>query len=216
MIDSKLILIEGMAGSGKSTTGQKVLDELSKRGFKAEFYHEFSREHPIIDYSETDKRLWITQTIERWKKLTDKIFNGDKIIILDAAYFQCTIGELLERDADQEEINKYAFRISDVIEPVNPVLIYFYQHDIESTLESIYASRNEKWQNKVCTFLDNTEFGRNNSQTGYELYLEFNKVLRRLTDKIYEQAQINKLAIENSDPNWPSIYEKIFNFLHAI
>ena len=213
MINTKLILIEGMAGSGKSTAGQKLLDLLLEKEFKAEFYHEFSDKHPVIDYTKSDINSWISETIQRWKELVDNISKEKKIIILDAAFFQCTVGELLERGAGEKEINDYAFEILDIIKPANPVLIYFYQNNIVSSLKRVYEGRNQKWQNKVCTFLNNTAFGQSNIQTGYELYLQFNKDLRKITDDIFKQVKINKLAIENSKPDWPVIGKKIFQFL---
>ncbi|MCP4706762.1 MAG: hypothetical protein GY865_19365 [candidate division Zixibacteria bacterium] len=213
MIDTKLILIEGMAGSGKSTTGQKLLDVHSINNIRPEFYHEFSNNHPIINYSEPDINHWINQTIQRWSNFVDNILKENKIVILDAALFQCTIGELLEKGAKEIEIYKYAYQILDIIKPLNPTLIYFYQDDIVSSLHKVYESRSQKWQNKICTFLDDTAFGKNNNQTDYELYLKFNKVLRKITDEIFEQTTISKIAIENSEPSWPDIYKKLNEFL---
>ncbi len=202
-----------MAGSGKSTTGQKLLDVQSINNIKSQFYHEFNNNHPIINYSEPDINHWINQTIQRWSNFVDNILKENKIIILDAALFQCTIGELLERGAKETEIYKYAYQILDIIKPLNPALIIFYQDNIVSSLHKVYESRSQKWQNKVCTFLNDTHFGQNNDQIGYELYLQFNKVLRKITDEIFEQATIYKIAIENSEPSWPDIYKKLNEFL---
>jgi len=213
MIDSNLILIEGMAGSGKSTTGQNLFELLTGKKTKTIFYHEFINNHPIIDYGEPDMFCWIDQTIRRWENLVTEIHNQNNITIMDAAFFQCTLGELLERGAKEIEIYKYALEILDIITPVHPALIYFFQNDIVSSLKNVYTSRSQKWQNKVCTFLDDTKFGQHNNQSGYELYLIFNKVLRQITDDIFEQATIKKIAIENSEPNWSTINRTINNFL---
>lgn len=45
-METKLIIVEGLPGSGKSTTAQKVYDILKDRGINTEFYWEGNYNHP--------------------------------------------------------------------------------------------------------------------------------------------------------------------------
>jgi thymidylate kinase len=49
MIDTKLLLLEGMAGSGKSTTSRFLSIQGERNGKHIRWYHEVARAHPVHD-----------------------------------------------------------------------------------------------------------------------------------------------------------------------
>ena len=50
MIDTKLIMVEGIVGSGKSTTADHIAKLISDAGKKVNLYHEYAREYPLEMY----------------------------------------------------------------------------------------------------------------------------------------------------------------------
>jgi uridine kinase len=70
----KLILIEGMSGSGKSTAAQYLALAISQSGSKSDWYHEEQTNHPIYT-EEYDRYLesgqvnkFVTKIISNWEK----------------------------------------------------------------------------------------------------------------------------------------------------
>jgi thymidylate kinase len=47
MIDTKLILVDGIPGAGKSTTAQFIARQLEKNGIKTKIYNETDNNHPL-------------------------------------------------------------------------------------------------------------------------------------------------------------------------
>ena len=47
MINTKLILVDGITGSGKSTTAQFIARQLEKNGIKARWYNELEIGNPL-------------------------------------------------------------------------------------------------------------------------------------------------------------------------
>lgn len=47
MLNSKLILIDGITGSGKSTTTQFLASQLKENDIKVKWYHETQTIHPL-------------------------------------------------------------------------------------------------------------------------------------------------------------------------
>lgn len=64
-MDSKLILIEGLPGSGKSTTARLVHEILMQKGIESELFCEGDLDHPA-DY-ESVAFLRMTSGIVCWK-----------------------------------------------------------------------------------------------------------------------------------------------------
>lgn len=49
-MNTKLILIDGMPGSGKSTTGYFISERLNELQIPNRFYHELEENHPLRIY----------------------------------------------------------------------------------------------------------------------------------------------------------------------
>lgn len=50
MIDTKLILIEGSIGSGKTSTAKNLADKINTKSLKAIWYHENAPDNPLNAY----------------------------------------------------------------------------------------------------------------------------------------------------------------------
>ena len=213
MIDTKLIAIEGIASSGKTTTGRKLAETINGQGLKAEFCHEFSKNNPVREDSSLDIQQWIERTLQNWKTLVSDAVESDNIVVMDGPILQCTVAELLERNAGDDVIVQCASLELEIIKPLSPVVIYFFQNDIESALTKAFNKRSAAWQNKVVSYLSNLEFGKQRQKTGFALYLELNREIRKISDRLFDCLTTRKIAIENSEPDWLAIYDKICGFL---
>jgi hypothetical protein len=199
VIDTRLILLEGISGSGKSTIGQHLYRIMHLNVYPVEFYHEFYRPHPILGVESEAIVDWIHLSLARWRKFVHDWLKRDDIAIVDGAFFQCGIGELLERDTDDQTMTNYGREVVSLIKPLQPVLIHLYQEDIAAALKRVTVERPRRWKNRVAELFTNSVYGRNRSLEGFDLYLDYNKSLRRLSDDLFSSSNISKLAVENYD-----------------
>lgn len=212
-LDSKIIFIEGIAGSGKSTTGQLLYSNLYKHGYTVKLIHEFCRPHPIHELNIEEPKTWISKTLENWHNLADTLVKTNEIMIMDGTLFQCTIGVLLEMDVKVPIIRKYAEQVPYIIKPLNPILIYFYQNDIQMALRTAYEQREDGWRRRVNDFVSDARFFKNRKLCGLDGYVEYNQVLRNITDNLYSEYNLKKISIENSGGDWKLYHHIIAEFL---
>jgi thymidylate kinase len=210
---SKLILLDGISGSGKSTTGQRLYRILHLAGQPVEFFHEFHRPHPLLEATAETIDGWIEESLRRWSAFCDRLAGEDRVAIVDGAIFQCGVGELLERDAGDQIILEFIERLQKLIAPLQPVLVHLYQQDIDGAIKRVGETRPKSWRNRVETMFNDTAYGRARTLKGFDLYLDFTRNLRRLADEVFDCWTLDKLAIENSEIPWDDQVARIGRFL---
>jgi len=151
--------------------------------------------------------------VAKWRGFIQRLSGQDGVAIVDGAIFQCGAGELLERDADDGIINDYLLNLIELLKPLRPVLIHLYQKDLDTALKHVCEQRPAPWRERVFTMFSDAPYGRNRTLEGFDLYLDFNRSLRRLTDSSFPTFTIPILVVENSDHRRDIHFDEICGFL---
>jgi len=219
MLNTKLIFVDGISGSGKSTTAHYIARQLEKNGIKAKWIIENENDHPLRfkstsnddnDYIEEYKSLYH----EQWTDFAEKVFNDDQIYIIDAYLFQDVIIPFLLHDRSRSEIDEFYSRMTAMIAKLNPVIIHFYQQSTAETIRNIWNARggisqknfylNKHGKNKFCT-------SRNIS--GEQAVFTFWDEVVKISKELYANFEFKKIQIDNSAKDWSKYRKQITDFL---
>ena len=87
---TNLIIVEGLPGSGKSTTASMIAGELTKRGKQVVCVDEGVAEHPadIADYDFPDFETERTRILEKWRSFVN---GADGMSSMFSTVFFCRI-----------------------------------------------------------------------------------------------------------------------------
>lgn len=113
MISTKLILFEGIPGSGKSTTARFISIQLDKKGFRNTFIHELAKDHPINFFYE----MYLNK--DEYDELKS-LYNFENYFITKIENMYCVNFLELKRSnciSDKMEIMKYLFQFSWINDP---------------------------------------------------------------------------------------------------
>jgi hypothetical protein len=213
MIQTHLILIDGIAGTGKTTLSHKLHQIVNDLYGNAILYQEFKTPHPIHEWEVDDYQIWQRKTIENWKNLVHELLRTSSIGILESSLFQGTVGDLLERDIDEDTIFEYASQVPSLIQATSPVLIYLAPDSITPHIERTYSQRTGRWQTKIDHFIQHTAFGQARTLSGLEGYITFLKTLKRLSVQLFQTYEMKKLFVNISQYTWDNYETLITNFL---
>ncbi len=196
----RLILIEGLPGTGKTTISQWLFDLLQSKGEsftllfeddkriacnfyyiagvpKDIFYNSFSDKITSFDsinkktenfvYCRIDKapkdirqelsrwdigdefnkelslQEYIECTLEWWENWVND--NTEQQIIMDSAFMQCPINEMIFRKATNAQIKSYISVIADLLKPFSPVCIYLRRSSAIESIEFAKAAKGPIW-----------------------------------------------------------------------
>jgi hypothetical protein len=116
-------------------------------------------------------------------------------------------------EAEFATIAAYAQAVAVVIRPLNPLLIYFHQDDVDQAIRVVSAERGDAWVKYQVDWKLQAPYSRRRGLAGIEGLIALYEDYRALTDRLYASLDLAKLAIENSRRDWPLYHRLIFREL---
>lgn len=202
---TKLILVEGLPGTGKTTLSNWICELLKDQGKQAELLFEDDEKIPsnfcniagipqnvflslLIDESQimaailarTDNYIYINLdkctevianqlkrwdigdeynrfisikeyalcTLEWWQNWV-KNYRNKSILIMDSAFMQNPINEMIFRGATNIEVESYIYAIAEVIKPLDPVCVYLRRGNAEESISFAKIVKGNNWAESV-------------------------------------------------------------------
>ncbi|MBL0385157.1 hypothetical protein JJB07_00735 [Tumebacillus sp. ITR2] len=271
---TKLVLVEGIMGSGKTSTAQFAADVLVKNGRATELflegnldhpadydrvaclneatYQEFVNHHPeseaeiapfltrtgddiLISYGKIGTALALPQFEElakydiydgislskhrelllaRWSEFAAQQAKRESTVIFDCAFLQNPMCAFLAKhNAGREAVVEHIRNLAELIQPLNPLLIYFYQTNIRESVERVCEVRSKEWLDFVISYHTEQGYGLEHGLHGFDGLIEFLQMRQDLELALLPQLPLNTLVLENSNHDWdtllPQIEEKL-------
>ena len=201
-VGSKLIIVEGLTGSGKSIMAHFIARQLQYNGIAASWVHEGDELHPLLMDVESSIEDHMSEMLERWAAYADRIESSDEVKILEACFFNNLIESLLAHNVERAKVVQYGDELQSIIEPLNPTLVYLVQRDIGGALERSFKDRGKGFMDFVIHYATDTPYAKLRGWEGYKGMVMFWQEFVAVTDELYQRYRIRKLMIDNSAGNW--------------
>jgi len=161
----RVILIEGVPGSGKTTLAKFLCEKALARGLTANWYPEGSANHPVHPHTDRTGKNLTEYYLQQWRQFICANTEKSEILILEGSLFQSTIRFMIE--ADNETVIAQYFKQCQLILCTVPTnLIYLRPPDIRSHIDWTSSIRGSDWTDKVKNYLENTAFCKNRGWSG--------------------------------------------------
>ena len=226
MLATKLIVIDGLSGSGKTTTAEWLTHQLKRRGIKNRYLPEYNTAHPLWWYEYWDGRDYLTpdfdnipierfieNSLARWSTFAESIDESIGLVLAESVFFQDAVAMFLMGDATPARLFAYAREVQQIAQGLNPVLIYFRQNDVAHALRRICTIRGADFEQELLTNMERFPYMKHRNLKGLDGLTVLWEDIHKLTDTIFEEYEILKLAIKTSGENWPKYQEQILEFL---
>ncbi len=215
----RLILCEGLPGSGKTTTTQQLWLHLESLGHPARWWFEHELGHPVLAFDDAraaqqaggeEARAIFERTPARWAALAAATGG---ITLIEGALFQATAGAQLLADRPHAEITAHFDRVQDLITPLAPALIYLRQADVAAGWRATCTRRGAWFPEFLRGEFAATARGRREGRSDDAAILDYLRERQALCDGLFERFRGAKLRHDNTDADWARQAGAITTFL---
>jgi hypothetical protein len=91
--------------------------------------------------------------------------------------------------------------LAAIVEPLNPLLIYVEQNDLEHSFRKAVKERPLEWSEGFIDYYTNQGYGKINGYQGLEGTIKVLQARRELEEEIIKGLSIGKLKVDNSSYN---------------
>ena len=212
---SRIVIVEGIMGSGKSTTVLRIADRLKASGVSVLGIAEGNSPHPIrfdwdVPWADMPATQLAKSAAARWDAYANSAANSESITVVDGQLFHGNLTSLFLLEADMALIRGYVHDVVAAIKPLRPLLI---QDDVDRAIRAIATERSDAWVTYQVDWKLGSPYAVRRGLAGLEGLIELYRDYRQVTDQLYADLDIPKISIENSGQEWAKYEETIVSVL---
>jgi tRNA uridine 5-carbamoylmethylation protein Kti12 len=212
MLKTKLILIEGLPGSGKTTTTVYLGQLLQGRGIACRWHLEEDQTHPIPCDDVQIKHL-TEKMVPRWQAFVEAAVRDPAVSIIESRLWQNTALFMYMSTYPAEDVVRYHQHVWQVLEPLAPVLLYLYQDNTDAALRRNYALRGEQWVEEMLQSTSTYAWFQSRGRADFDDWVRFFVEWGQVAECLYADWPYRKTRMLNPHDDWPAAYQQMAAFL---
>ena len=215
MAASRLILIEGMIGSGKTTTAERLGDWLASRGEHVRTFDEGAADHPIRT-RRVDELLGAPEpggsdayAASQWRRLAERCLRDGQTVILESIFLQNSVMPAFIDGAPAAAVNQICAEIQRQAAPAEPFLVYLRPTDIAAAIARVHQTRGEPWSSRNLDFVENSPWARRRNLRGRNAVVRLYQAWEPVASELYDRYPFAKLMVPDPRHDWPAALRAI-------
>lgn len=208
----QLIFVDGVPGSGKTTTAFWLAEVLRQRGIETQAWWEGDEGHPLHSfwtwddgYSDLaeievpfDANVFTDRVVDRLAKLVSS--EGTKVI--EGYPFQSVVRIHLKMGSTTQQIRNYFTAFSVVVAPLEPLLIFLDPPDRQRHFEDACAVRGEAFEKLLIGSATRSPYGRRHKLEGWDGLLQFERVFDGVVKSLLAQWRYELRVYQPTVQGW--------------
>jgi hypothetical protein len=218
MRDAMLIVVDGMPGTGKSTTAQSINYQMTARGIISRWWHEDQPNHPVrLFYDRQRHPSWSHYADEAgqiWYRFARGLQMQKLTAVLDASILQNHVRSMLLFGCHPDQIVELVMKAVRQLASFHPVLIYLKPRDIEENFRHAIEVRGKLLLDLWIEAHDRFPYAERSGAKGYRGFINFWKDFDEVSERLFNEIDFSKIRVTVSNNDWSDRHQQILSFLN--
>ena len=163
-------------------------------------------QYKIYDFPPWEKEYPIM--LEKWRSFANNA-DDNTVYVFNCVFLQNPMCETMMRfNFPVGKSKEYIEKITGIIKPLNPVIIYLKNDEIRNSVEKAAMERNG-WLDGVIDYHVNAAYGKSINAQGFDGYIACLEERQKRELEILSQLYIDSVVIDNPQRNWDKAYNRI-------
>ncbi len=193
---TRLILVEGVPFTGKSTTSEYIATQLDLNGYRAHWISEGMMLQHYFPYASAvlDRQQILSETVLRteWSSFVETALAAATMFVVDSALSYAAVDPLLMEDRPVEAIHAELRRIAELCVPLQPRVIHL-TGDVERLVPASIVERGEGWREHLVGQAEATPYQQARGRSG----------VAGATRLLHDSQELLRAVLVHDD--WPTL-----------
>jgi hypothetical protein len=206
----RLILVEGMIGSGKTTAAGHLADWLSRRGEDVRVFDEGAADHPIRT-RRVDELLATpapgdpgVYSAGQWRRLAERCLRDEQTVILESVFLQNSVMPAFIDGAPVAAVTDICAEIQRQAAPAEPFLVYLRPADIAAAIARVHEARGEPWSSRNVAYVQDCPWARRRNLRGRDAVVRLYQAWDPVASELFDRYPFSKLMVPDPHHDWPA------------
>lgn len=208
---ARLVVVEGIMGSGKSTLSRFLARQLLLSGMRVVHVPESARPHPtnVVRlpheppvWEELDAVGVAARSVRRWRGFVRRLGPASPVHVLDGHLLHWDFTALMLSDAPPSLLRRYARGVFSVLQGVDPAIVHLHQADPRPALRRVADMRGREWIRRQMVAKLEAPYPRRKGYDGLEGWLELSLDVCAWANELLPAAGLRVLSLDTTAGRW--------------